>query len=404
MQNGCLMQVPRRQGPNVWEFRWREPGSDGRRIHRRKVVGTVEQFKDESLAVKAIIPLRREINSHAHRLRARLLTLAQLVDHYKQRELAPENERMTHSTKETYKGYLRKWIVPRWGTYTLLSIRPIEVECWLGNLGLSRASCAKSRNLMSVLFNHARRYELYDRNPISLVRQSAKRRTIPEVLSVNEVQRLLAALRGRELTLVQLDLGTGLRRGELFGLKWKDVDFELKQLSVTRSIFNQVVGPCKTEASQKPLPLDASLIKALQTWRQQAKWCKPEDWVFASRVKKGRNPYRAEISMREYILPAARRVGINKRIGWHTFRHTFCTLLKAVGADIKVMQELLRHASSRVTMDTYTQAVTAAKRQARSAVISLFQKGPESRQALAVSTPASGASPVEVVPFCACAK
>jgi hypothetical protein len=115
------------------------------------VVGTVEQFKDESLAVKAIIPLRREINSHAHRLRARLLTLAQLVEHYKQRELAPENERMTHSTKETYKGYLRKWIVPRWGTYTLSSIRPIEVECWLRKLGLSRASCAKIRNLMSVL-------------------------------------------------------------------------------------------------------------------------------------------------------------------------------------------------------------------------------------------------------------
>jgi integrase len=215
---------------------------------------------------------------------------------------------------------------------------------------------------MSVLFNHARRYDLFDRNPISLVRQSAKRRTIPEVLSVDEVQRLLDALTGRERTLVLLDLGTGLRRGELFGLKWKDVDFEVKQLSVTRSIFNQVVGPCKTEASQKPVPLDASLVEALWAWRQQAKWCGPEDWVFASRMNKGRNPYRAETLMREYILPAAHRVGINKRIGWHTFRHTYCTLLKAVGADIKVMQELLRHASSRVTMDTYTQACRQSRR------------------------------------------
>ena len=76
MQNGCLMQVPRRQGPNVWEFRWREPGSDGRRIHRRLVIGTVEQFKDELVATRAIVPLRREINSPAHWLRARLLTPA----------------------------------------------------------------------------------------------------------------------------------------------------------------------------------------------------------------------------------------------------------------------------------------------------------------------------------------
>lgn len=120
------------------------------------------------------------------------------------------------------------------------------------------------------------------------------------------------------------------------------------------------------------------MLEALLTWRQQAKWREPEDWIFASRINKGRQPYRAETLMREYIIPTARGVGINKRIGWHTFRHTYCTFLKAVGADIKVMQELLRHASSRVTMDTYTQAVTSAKRQAQSAVVGLFQKGPES--------------------------
>jgi len=76
--------------------------------------------------------------------------------------------------------------------------------------------------------------------------------------------------------------------------------------------------------------------------------------------------------MRYNIKPAARRIGITKRIGWHTFRHTYSTLLRAAGVDIKVMQELLRHASTRVTMDTYTQAVTSAKRKAQSPVVSLF--------------------------------
>ena len=110
MQNGSLSQMSRRRGPDVWAFRWREPGSDGRLVHRRIVIGTVEQFKNESAAARAIVALRREIKSgdHDQRLRRRLLILSQLVEHYKQRELAPDNERKTYSTKSTYQGYLRK--------------------------------------------------------------------------------------------------------------------------------------------------------------------------------------------------------------------------------------------------------------------------------------------------------
>ena len=142
---------------------------------------------------------------------------------------------------------------------------------------------------MSVLFNHARRHQLFDCSPISLVRQSAKRRTIPEVLSVHEVKQLLEALGPRERTLVLMAVGTGLRMSELFGLKWKDINFVGSEVSVTRSIVNPVVGPCKTEASQKPVPLDAHLAQALQGWRQHAKYSGPEDWVFASSWSKGKS-------------------------------------------------------------------------------------------------------------------
>lgn len=76
--------------------------------------------------------------------------------------------------------------------------------------------------------------------------------------------------------------------------------------------------------------------------------------------------------MRKVIRPIAIQRGITKHIGWHTFRHTYSTLLRAIRVDIKVMQELLRHASSRVTMDTYTQAVTLQKRKAQSRVIRLL--------------------------------
>ena len=76
--------------------------------------------------------------------------------------------------------------------------------------------------------------------------------------------------------------------------------------------------------------------------------------------------------MSRVIRPIAIQLGITKHIGWHTFRHTYSTLLRANRADIKVMQELLRHASSRVAMDTYTQA-TAQKRKAQSGVIRLIR-------------------------------
>jgi integrase len=83
---------------------------------------------------------------------------------------------------------------------------------------------------MSLLFNHGRRHELCDHNPIQWVRQSAKRRTAPDILTSSEVQSLLANLRGRERTLVLLAVTTGLRRSELFALKWKDVDFHQTDL------------------------------------------------------------------------------------------------------------------------------------------------------------------------------
>ena len=122
-----------------------------------------------------------------------------------------------------------------------------------------------------------------------------------------------------------------------------------------------------------PFPLDPYLAEALRAWLEHVRYNRPEDWVFANSRMKGRQPYWGQEIMRRVIRPIAIQLGITKHIGWHTFRHTYSTLLRANRADIKVMQELLRHASSRVTMDTYTQAVTAQKRKAQSGVIRLLR-------------------------------
>jgi integrase len=95
---------------------------------------------------------------------------------------------------------------------------------------------------MSVLFNHACRYELFDRNPIKLVRQSAKRRTAPDVLIPTEIKLLLDNLELRERTLVLLASSTGLRQSESFALKWGDIDFSQGTMNVTRPIAYGIVG------------------------------------------------------------------------------------------------------------------------------------------------------------------
>jgi site-specific recombinase XerD len=76
--------------------------------------------------------------------------------------------------------------------------------------------------------------------------------------------------------------------------------------------------------------------------------------------------------LQKVIRPAAQRAGIIKRIGWHTFRHTFSTLLVANGENVKVVQELMRHASSRCTLEIYSQAHIQAKRQAQQRLVNMI--------------------------------
>jgi integrase len=368
-----VQREKRRSGPDVWVYRWYEVGSDGASKYRKAIVGTVLTLPTEVAALKAAHALRIDANQQTPQSESGPSTIAELVAHYRLKELAGDsNGRKAFSTRDGYECYLDNWILPRWQDHKLNQVKPVAVEAWLDSIKRARGTRAKIRNIMSAVFHHAMRYEWLDANPIKLVRQSAKRERTPDVLELSELQLLLTKLELRERTLVLLDAATGLRVSELLALRWEDVDFKTLELSVTRSIWHQVVGNCKTETSAKPVPLDSYLAEDLLQWRRVSPYPMPHDWVFASPTMKGKQPYWPDNLMKRYIRPVAQKAGIHKRVGWHTFRHSFGTLLKANGEDIKTVQELLRHANSRITLDVYTQAVTSNKRAAQSKVVRMM--------------------------------
>ena len=109
--------------------------------------------------------------------------------------------------------------------------------------------------------------------------------------------------------------------------------------------------------------------------KENTNYAAPDDWVFASPRVKGKSSRRPDVVLTKILQPAAVRAGIKKRIGWHTFRHTYSTTLIANGENVKVVQELMRHATSRCTLDVYTQARISAKRDAQQRVVQMILSG-----------------------------
>jgi len=355
-QQGCLYREKRKAGPDVWVLRYRDGQSN-----RKEKVGTVEQFPSRKVAMQACESLRANLNREVRSPH----TFGELADHYTTKELPNK----TPYYAEVCKGFLKTRILPQWKDHSLSDVRAVAVEAWLSTLPLAPGTRAKLRNLMHAIFNHAMRWEFFNRNPITLVRQSAKRTRVPDVLTVEEIGKVLKQLSDPWRTAVYVAVTTGLRVSELLGLKWADVDFTAGEIHLSRGVVRQHIGNMKTETSGKPLPLDAALADVLTRWRGCCPYNQDADYIFASPDKHGMQPYWPNAAMEDHIRPAAKRAGIQKQIGWHTLRHTFGTLVNSQGADVATTQALMRHANASVTMDKYVQAVTPAKRNAQSRIV-----------------------------------
>ena len=160
--------------------------------------------------------------------------------------------------------------------------------------------------------------------------------------------------------LYYIDLTTGLRRGELLGLKWSDIDLEKGAPRVQRQI-GRINGkiiemPLKTKNAYRTLPLSADAISVLKMQK-----CKigNSEWVFPS---PSRGPMSPD-SVLHMLHRVLKRAGLPK-VRFHDLRHTFATLALQNGVDVKTVSGMLGHFSAGFTLDTYAHVTTSAKREA----------------------------------------
>jgi integrase len=380
-QAGTLQKVSRAKGPKMWVYRWRELAPDGTRIQRKQTIGSVEKYKTESDALKAVGSLRLQINADVPVTRPdEGWTFAKLWGHFQDHELDSGVTERSPTTIEMYRRYLHSYTLPKWKDVPITEIKAVAVEGWLRTLRgtrgdlLSPGTKMKVRNQMSAIFNHAIRHELYERaNPISSVRQGGKRLRKPDVLSLAEIKAILARISSPLIRTAMLVAAvTGLRRSELRGLKWENIDFDGLWIKVERGVVESHITRGKTDESRKGVPMPPGLKDALLAWREQSVHRADTDWVFASDQTSGKNPMWLCMALKTHVRPAVKAARIEKKVGWHTMRHSLATLLAGSGESMKVVQELLRHAQMSTTADLYTQGDEDAKRAAQQKVSSLF--------------------------------
>jgi integrase len=296
-------------------------------------------------------------------------TVSELIVHYQAHELG----RKAFASQQNHLVLTKRYIEPRWGEQQLSSVRTVDVEKWLDSLPLAPASKTKIKSTFAVLYSHAIRHQWLTFSPISKVRTSSKRLREKDVLSPKEFQALVRELSVRDRAMVMLAGSTGLRRSELIALTWADLNTVTLEVNVQRSCVRNRFGETKTECSRRPVPLHPVVLDALLEWREESLYNQPTDFLFPSVRLNGTQPLSPDSLLKRSIRPALKRAGIvGKQIGWHNFRHSLATNLRAMGVDVKVAQELLRHANSRTTLDIYTRAVSQQKRDANSMLVDML--------------------------------
>jgi integrase len=343
-----------------WFVRYREDlldenGTTIRKQRTRKLVEVCDQYRTRSSVRSLAEEVLAPINSASGRIEG-TFTLGQFVAG----TYLPEVKAQKRAS--TYKGYKDLWenhLKQHCDGIRLREFRTLDGERMLGSIAkkssLNKTSLKHIKSLLSGIFTHARRIgALSSANPIQGV-SIPKARGAGETFaySIEEINRMLAALPEPAATVVATAAFAGLRYGELRGLNWRDYDGT--KLEVRNSIWKNVVNDPKTERSKSPVPVVGPLASRLDVLR--ASQGNPSDGYIFAGPRKGRPLDLNNLAHRE-IKPVLKEIGIRWH-GWHAFRRGLATNLHRLGVPDKTIQAILRHEDIKTTQNIYIKHVSA---------------------------------------------
>ena len=269
------------------------------------------------------------------------------------------------STAATYEACIYTHIVPKIGDWKLREITTSKLNMYMVDLlskgkvkkdckgeGLSNEVVRKIHALIKSSLDRAVLDGVIKTNPARNCEVPSKHNSKVDILSQEEMKRLLIQAKQDDcFELLLLDLTTGLRRGELLGLKWEDIDFRSNTLSVNREVVlingKISVTELKSESSYRSIILPQSISNMLQNYKKRVE----SEWLFPSPVKE--NMPRDPSAVRKKLSNVLERSQC-KHVRFHALRHTFATMALQYGLDIKTLSSTMGHSSVELTLDTYS--------------------------------------------------
>ena len=294
--------------------------------------------------------------------------------------LDADRARVSPATTRQRSLHVRNHLVPALGSIRLARLSPSDVERLTAAIqakGLSARSAAISRTILRAALAVAVRDGLVGRNVAALARPPRAERREMRALTAGEVRSLLdATVDDRLGPLYALAVSTGMRQGELLGLRWEDVDLDAGQLTIRYALALDAKGgyslrPPKTAKSRRTLALSAIGLTALrrQKVRQAAArlevgrvWQDRHGLVFTDPVGRSLRGYDVTHAFQKTL----RRLGLPV-VRFHDLRHSFATLTLAAGVPLKVVSEALGHSTITLTADTYAHVLPEQRRDAADA-------------------------------------
>ncbi len=375
-QEGSLFVRGKRNKMYVARYYEKVIGPDGRPRRRRRsiVLGPVAEIGSRRAAQNRLAELLRPINLGRQKPKVMLTFRDFVKGQWEPKVLGL----FKLSSQVGYRPLLSKHLLPYFGDYILSEILPAQIQGFLtekAKTGMSWHTVRNLRNLLSRILRTAVEWGYLEENPAGKVKLPPKRLQSPPLfLLPDQVRQLLAEIREPYRSIVLVAVLTGLRRGELFALRWGAVDLDKGVLEVRESVYNGHFSTPKTHSSVRRIPLSSPVVELLRSRKASAADTRPEALVFASR--KG-TPHWPEHILKRVIHPACYRLKM-PRVGWHTFRHTHATLLNELGESAKTAQAILGHSDIQTTLQVYTHAVpeSVSRAEERLAQKLMDPKGP----------------------------